>query len=179
MCISRAWGKPTDKTLSCFLNCNSQIREMIMFSTCKSQRRVWGRGLSTCILKQSIRYLQFLCSTLLPLYLTGKRQRYPFDRRLSGPQNRSGYFGDRKSLGTARNQNPIPRISSFNSRCTRNVCNGMWKQKTVASSTRLANNTETTHFQKFRHTRQMTQDTIINYLYSSVQETVCLCVLQE
>jgi hypothetical protein len=32
----------------------------------------------------------------------------------------------------------------------------MWKQKTVASSTRLENNTETTHFQIFRHTREMT-----------------------
>jgi len=40
MCISRAWGEPTDKKFSCFLHCKSQIREMIRFSTCKSRRRV-------------------------------------------------------------------------------------------------------------------------------------------
>jgi hypothetical protein len=32
-----------------------------------------------------------------PLYLQGKSLRYPLDRRLGGPQNRSGHGGEEKN----------------------------------------------------------------------------------
>jgi hypothetical protein len=45
-------------------------------------------------------------STPLPLYTRGKAPRYPLDRRLAGPQSRSGQCGEEKILDPTRTQNP-------------------------------------------------------------------------
>jgi hypothetical protein len=47
-----------------------------------------------------------------PLYRRGKRPRYPLDRRLSGPQSRSGRRGEEKILDPTGTRTPTPRSSS-------------------------------------------------------------------
>jgi hypothetical protein len=41
-----------------------------------------------------------------------KEPRYPFDRRLGGPQSRSGRSGEEKILDPTGTRTPIPRSSS-------------------------------------------------------------------
>jgi hypothetical protein len=43
-----------------------------------------------------------------PLYHRGKRPRYPLDRRLGGPQSRSGRFGEEKILDPTGTRTPTP-----------------------------------------------------------------------
>jgi hypothetical protein len=50
--------------------------------------------------------------TPLPLYSRGKNPRYPLDRRLGGPQSRSGRLGEEKILDPAGTRTPTPRSSS-------------------------------------------------------------------
>jgi hypothetical protein len=38
--------------------------------------------------------------------------RYPFDRRLDGPQNRSGGHGEKKNIAPTVTRTPTPRSSS-------------------------------------------------------------------
>jgi hypothetical protein len=47
-----------------------------------------------------------------PLYPQGKSPQYPLDRRLGGPQNRSGRFGEVKILTPTGTRTPTPRSSS-------------------------------------------------------------------
>jgi hypothetical protein len=47
-----------------------------------------------------------------PLYLRGKNPPYPFDRRLGGPQSRSGRYGEVKILGLTGTRTPTPPSSS-------------------------------------------------------------------
>jgi hypothetical protein len=47
-----------------------------------------------------------------PIYLRGKSPRYPLDRRLSGPQNRSGERGEEKILDTTGTRTPTTLSSS-------------------------------------------------------------------
>jgi hypothetical protein len=47
-----------------------------------------------------------------PLYLRGKSACYPLDRRLGGPQIRSGRCGVEKILDSAGTRTPIPRLCS-------------------------------------------------------------------
>jgi hypothetical protein len=59
-----------------------------------------------------------------PLYFRGNLHRYPLDRRLGGPQSRSGPCGEEKNL--ASTGNPIRtvqlyRVSYSDSHCTRNI----------------------------------------------------------
>jgi hypothetical protein len=42
----------------------------------------------------------------------GKSQRYPLDKRLDGPQNRSGRRGEEKILDPNGTRTPTPRSSS-------------------------------------------------------------------
>jgi hypothetical protein len=57
--------------------------------------------------------------TPLPLYSRGKRPPYPLDRRLSGPQSRSGWRGRRKNSWPSRNSNPDSSVvQPVASRCT-------------------------------------------------------------
>jgi hypothetical protein len=52
------------------------------------------------------RWRWFVSFTLLPLYSQGNSQQYPLDRRLDGPQSRSGHYGEDKNLVPARNRTP-------------------------------------------------------------------------
>jgi hypothetical protein len=47
-----------------------------------------------------------------PLYSRGKSPRYPLDRRLGGPQSRSGRLGEEKFLDPTGTRTPIPQSSS-------------------------------------------------------------------
>jgi hypothetical protein len=47
-----------------------------------------------------------------PLYARGKNPRYPFHRRLGGPQSRSGWLGGEKILDPTGTRTPISRSSS-------------------------------------------------------------------
>jgi hypothetical protein len=46
------------------------------------------------------------------LYPRGQSPRYPLDRRLGGPQSRSGQFGEEKILGPTGTRTPTPQSSS-------------------------------------------------------------------
>jgi hypothetical protein len=46
---------------------------------------------------------------LLPLYLQGKN-RYPLDRRLSGPESQSGRGGEEKNPCPAISQTPVVQL---------------------------------------------------------------------
>jgi hypothetical protein len=46
-----------------------------------------------------------------PLYPQGKSLRYPLDRRLGGPQSRSGRHGEEKNLGPTGTRSPTPSSS--------------------------------------------------------------------
>jgi hypothetical protein len=50
--------------------------------------------------------------TSRPLYLQGKSLRYPWDRRLGGPQSRSGRYGEVNILDPTGSQTPTPQSSS-------------------------------------------------------------------
>jgi hypothetical protein len=50
--------------------------------------------------------------TPLPLYPRGKSPRYPSDRRLGGPQSRSGRFGEEKILDPTGTRTATPQSSS-------------------------------------------------------------------
>jgi hypothetical protein len=45
-----------------------------------------------------------------PLYLRGKRPRYPFDRRLGGPHNRSRRCGEEKILDPTGTRPPTSHL---------------------------------------------------------------------
>jgi hypothetical protein len=47
-----------------------------------------------------------------PLYTRRKSRLYPLDRRLRGPQSRSGRHGEKKILDPTRIRTPIPRVST-------------------------------------------------------------------
>jgi hypothetical protein len=51
-----------------------------------------------------------VCFMPQPLYPRGKSPRYPLDRRLGGPQNRSGWHGEEKIL--APTGTPTPNLLS-------------------------------------------------------------------
>jgi hypothetical protein len=54
--------------------------------------------------------------TLRPLYPRGKNARYPLDRRLGGPQNRSGRRGEENILGDSSSDPTVsqPAASRYN-----------------------------------------------------------------
>jgi hypothetical protein len=58
-------------------------------------------------------YLWVISFTPLPLYPRGKSPRYPLDRRLGGPQSRSGRRGEEKILDPPGTRAPTPRSSSL------------------------------------------------------------------
>jgi hypothetical protein len=45
-----------------------------------------------------------------PISPQGKRSRYPLDRRLCGPQSRSGLYGEQKNLAPSGNRTPAVQI---------------------------------------------------------------------
>jgi hypothetical protein len=74
---------------------------------------VWGNG---CIywhfLDLGTSWKWVVIFTPLPLYPWGKSPWYPLDRRLGGPQSRSGRHGEEKILGPPRTRNLTPRLPS-------------------------------------------------------------------
>jgi hypothetical protein len=68
----------------------------------------WGSGgIAPRIFELGSRWRWVVSLTPRPLYLQGKNPWYPFDRRLGGPQSRSGRGGEEKFPATAGNRTPI------------------------------------------------------------------------
>jgi hypothetical protein len=61
---------------------------------------------SFTILDLGTRWGRVVSFTPRPLYPRGKSPRYPSDRRLGGPQSRSGRYGEDKNFATAGNRTP-------------------------------------------------------------------------
>jgi hypothetical protein len=58
----------------------------------------WGSGgIAPCILDLGTRWKRVVSFTTRPLYPQEKSPRYPFERRLSGPQSRCGRVGEEKN----------------------------------------------------------------------------------
>jgi hypothetical protein len=76
----------------------------------------WRRMGSGCVgphfLDLGTSWRRVVSFTPLPLYPRGKSPRYPLDRRLGGPQSRSGRFGKEKILDPTVIRTPTPRSSS-------------------------------------------------------------------
>jgi hypothetical protein len=76
----------------------------------------WRRMGSECIdpriLDLGTRWRWVVGFTPRPLYSRGKNTRYPLDRRLCGPQSRSGRRGEEKILDPTGTRTPTPRSSS-------------------------------------------------------------------
>jgi hypothetical protein len=70
------------------------------------QEEVWSGGMVPHILNLDTKWSWVVSSTPLPLYPRGKRPRFPLDRRLGGPQCRSGSGGEEKNLYSCRESNP-------------------------------------------------------------------------
>jgi hypothetical protein len=69
----------------------------------------WGSGfIAPSILDFGTRWRWVVTFKLRPLYSQGKSLRYPLDRRLGGPQSRSGHGGEK------RNSQPPPEIEPQN-----------------------------------------------------------------
>jgi hypothetical protein len=65
----------------------------------------WGSGgIAPCILNLSTRWRSVVSFMPWPLYPQGKSPWYPLYRRLGGPQNWSGHFGEEK------NSQPLLRL---------------------------------------------------------------------
>jgi hypothetical protein len=65
----------------------------------------WDRvGIAPCILDVGTRWWGVVSFTPQPLYPQGKSSWYPLDRRLGGPQSRSGDGGEEK------NSHPVPGL---------------------------------------------------------------------
>jgi hypothetical protein len=70
-----------------------------------AMKAYWGSGgIAPHILDLGTRWRWVVSFTLRPLYPQGKRPSYPLDRRLGGPQSRSGRGGEEK------NSQPPPGI---------------------------------------------------------------------
>jgi hypothetical protein len=63
-------------------------------------------GIAPHILELGTRWRWVVNFTPRPLYLQGKSPWYPLDRRLGGPQSRSGRGGE------AKNSQPLPGLES-------------------------------------------------------------------
>jgi hypothetical protein len=61
-------------------------------------RDIWRNGgITPHLLNHGSRWRWVVSFTPRPLYLRGKSPRYPLDRRLGGPQSRSGHSGDEEN----------------------------------------------------------------------------------
>jgi hypothetical protein len=63
---------------------------------------------SSTILDLGTRMRNAVSFTPWQLYPLGKSPRYPLERRLGGPQNRSGRRGEEKILAPTGTRNPTP-----------------------------------------------------------------------
>jgi hypothetical protein len=74
---------------------------------------IWGSGGSSTILNLGTRWRRVISFTSLSLYPQGKSPRYPLDRRLCGPQSRSGCCGEEKNLALPGIE-PVPNGAEKN-----------------------------------------------------------------
>jgi hypothetical protein len=73
----------------------------------------WGSGgIALCILDLGARWRLVVSFTPRPLYPQGKSTCYPLDRRLGGPQSRSGRGGEKK------NSQPLPAVQRYTTELT-------------------------------------------------------------
>jgi hypothetical protein len=78
-----------------------------------SHEDVWRRGcIDPRILDLGTSWRWVVRFTPRQLYPPGKSPQYPLDRRLGGPQSRSGRRGEKKSLAPIGTRAPTPRPSS-------------------------------------------------------------------
>jgi hypothetical protein len=70
--------------------------------------KVYGRFevIAPGILNLSIKCIWLVSFSPRPLYPRGNWTRYPLDRRLGGPQSRSGHYGEEKNPYSAGNRTP-------------------------------------------------------------------------
>jgi hypothetical protein len=83
----------------------------------------WGSGgIAPHILDLGTRWRWVFSFTARPLYLQGKSPWYPWDRRLGGPQRRSGRGGEEK------NSQPPPGIEAKRTfvDCSANIVTKLW-----------------------------------------------------
>jgi hypothetical protein len=74
---------------------------------------VWGNGcMDPRILDLGTSFRSVVSLTPRPLYLRVESPRYPLDRRLGGPQSRSGHFRKEKIFDPTGTRPPTPRPSS-------------------------------------------------------------------
>jgi hypothetical protein len=74
-----------------------------------AMKTYWGSGgIAPFILDLGTRWRSVISFTPRPLYSQGKNPLYPLDRRLGGPQSRSGRGGEEK------NSQPPPGIETWN-----------------------------------------------------------------
>jgi hypothetical protein len=74
--------------------------------------------------KETLRWRWVVSVTSWPIYPRGKNHRYPLDRRLGGPQSRSGRCEEEKNLAPIGNQTPAVQpvaIATEPSRLPRNT----------------------------------------------------------
>jgi hypothetical protein len=76
-------------------------------------KKYWGGGIAPRILDPGTSWRWVVSFTLRPLYSLVKIPRYVFDRRLGGPQSRSGRDGEEKNSQSPQGiELPEPRSSS-------------------------------------------------------------------
>jgi hypothetical protein len=64
------------------------------------------------------------CFTPPPLYTQGKSSQYPLDRKLSGPQSRSGHGGEEKNYQPLPGLKPLviqPVVQRYTSESSENI----------------------------------------------------------
>jgi hypothetical protein len=99
----------------CHLCCSKRKVKMSLCLTNYALRHegVWGSGcIDPHFLNLGTSWRSVVSFTPLPLCPCGKCPRYPLDRRLGGPQSRSGRRGEDKILEPSGAQTPTPLSSS-------------------------------------------------------------------
>jgi hypothetical protein len=98
--------RETDHPLS-----SSKVKVKVKLSLCLTKHHAmktyWGSGgIAPRILDLGTRWRWVVSFTPQPLYPRGKSPWYPLDRRLGGPQSRSGRGGEEKNSHSRRESNP-------------------------------------------------------------------------
>jgi hypothetical protein len=88
-----------------YIKVKVRVNLSLCLTKCHAMRTYWGSGgIAPCILDLGTRWRWEVSFTPWPLYPHGKNPQYPFDRRLGGPQSKSGQSGEEK------NYQPLPGI---------------------------------------------------------------------
>jgi len=80
---------------------------------CVRREGMWGNGGKALrVLNVETTWRWVFTFTLVPLYCQGKNPRYPLNRKLSGPNSRSGRFGEEKNSCLFGNRTTFLRSTS-------------------------------------------------------------------